>query len=123
MFLVYVTETRLEESLQQELLAAHGHEDSESIKLISAGYRVVENFKGPIDYQPRLLDMLGIGTGYVGLTPGAYYLVFLIENETGEDPQMRAVNACSVPTSHYRLQTEGFTKSLEEVRALARSAS
>ncbi len=74
-FLVYVTETRLEEDLLERMAAESDEFDfsEEHWKFVSAGYRVVEEFKGDAEYQPRLVDWLGIGTGYVGLVPGGYY--------------------------------------------------
>ena len=122
-FLIYVLETRLEEELQKKLIEQdHGkHADDESVKLVSAGYRIVEDFKGDINYKPRLLDMLGIGTGYVGLTPGVYYLVFLGDVQPYETPDIRAVDTCIVPFSHYRFNVPQFQKNLDEIRALSKS--
>ena len=119
-FLIYVLEARLEEELTQELLEQHPEDEGEEfIKLVSAGYRVVESYKGPEDYQPRLLELLGIGTGYVGLTPGIYYLVLLPTPEESEDPQLRRVDMCTVPISHYRLQVDELQDELDRVRSLA----
>jgi len=117
--LIYVVETRLEEALQRQLVEKHVS-DNESVKLVSAGYRVVEDFKGDKNYTPRLLDLLGIGTGYVGLTPGAYYLVFLADVAPGEIEGFRSVDMCAVPISHYRLNVPEFQGRLNEVRALSK---
>jgi hypothetical protein len=119
-FLIYVTETKLEEELLKSLSKKYPpmDESSEYVKLISANYRVIEEFKGEINYRPRLLDMLGIGTGYVGLTPGQYYLVLLPKISKDEDPELRNVNMCTVPIGHYRLKTEDFQKELDRVRKL-----
>ncbi|KQZ45035.1 hypothetical protein [Duganella sp. Root1480D1] len=121
-FLAYVVETRLEEALQRTLIAKHTGDRSgeEAMKLVSAGYRVVEDFKGDKSYTPRLLDLLGIGTGYVGLTPGVYYLVFLANVSSDEVKGFRSVDACAVPVSHYRLDVPEFQSRLDEVRALSR---
>ena len=123
-FLIYVLETRLEEELQKKLIEQeHGkHADDESVKLVSVGYRIVEDFKGDKNYKPRLLDMLGIGTGYVGLTPGVYYLVFLGDVQPYEKPDLRAVDTCVVPLSHYRFNVPQFQKSLDEIRELSKSS-
>lgn len=118
-FLIYVVETKLEEALQRQLVEKHVSDD-ESVKLVSAGYRVVEDFKGDKNYTPRLLDLLGIGTGYVGLTPGAYYLVFLPGVEPEEIKGFRSVDMCAVPISHYRLNVPEFQGRLDEVRALSK---
>ena len=122
-FLIYVLETRLEEQLQKKLIEEeHGnHADGESVKLVSAGYRIVEDYKGDKNYKPRLLDMLGIGTGYVGLTPGVYYLVFLGDVQRYEEPDMRVVDICTVPFSHYRFNVPQFQKNLDEIRELSKS--
>lgn len=121
-FLIYVVETRLEERLQRQLTEKHVDKgaDEESMKLVSAGYRVVEDFKGEKNYTPRLLDLLGIGTGYVGLTPGVYYLVFLADRSSDEMQGFRSVDTCSVPISHYRLDVPELQNRLDEVRALAK---
>jgi hypothetical protein len=117
-FLVYVLETRLEEELQGKMIEKDGGADPESVKLVSAGYRIVEDYKGEKSYRPRLLDILGIGTGYVGLTPGVYYLVFLGDLQTYETPDMRVVDICTVPVAHHRWDVPQFQKKLDEVRAL-----
>lgn len=116
-FLVYVTETRLEDELLDRFSAKHPEDKiDEDVKFVSAGYRIIENYKGAADYQPRLVDMLGIGTGYVGITPGVYYLVFLPPPGPDEDPQMRLINVCTLPLSHYRLNEEQFQQELQRVR-------
>lgn len=122
-FLVYVVETRLEEKLLSDMAEKDGDKgsaDKESVKLVSAGYRVVENFKGETTYRPRLLDLLGIGTGYVGLTPGMYYLVFLGDVQPYETNDMRSVDRCSVPLQHYRFNVPEFQKRLDEIRAISK---
>jgi hypothetical protein len=123
--LVYVLETRLEEELLRRMAAKHAEKDpdNEAVKLVSAGYRVVEDFKGERTYTPRLLDLLGIGTGYVGLTPGVYYLVFLGDVEENETTGMRTVDTCRVPLQHYRLNIPEFQKKLDEVRVLSKAQS
>jgi hypothetical protein len=122
-FLVYVLETRLEEELQRKMSARGGSADSESVKLVSAGYRIVEDYKGEKSYKPRLLDILGIGTGYVGLTPGIYYLVFLGDVQDYETSDMRRIDMCAVPVSHHRWDVPQFQKRLDEVRALINGKS
>lgn len=118
-FLIYVVETRLEEALQRQIIEKQ-ISDKESVKLVSAGYRVVEDFKGDKNYTPRLLDLLGIGTGYVGLTPGVYYLVFLAGVAPEEIKDFRSVDMCAIPISHYILNVPEFQGRLDEVRALSK---
>jgi len=117
--LIYVVETRLEEALQRQIIEKQ-ISDKESVKLVSAGYRVVEDFKGDKNYTPRLLDLLGIGTGYVGLTPGVYYLVFLAGVAPEEIKGFRSVDMCAIPISHYILNVPEFQGRLDEVRALSK---
>lgn len=121
-FLIYVVETRLEEALQRQLVEKRDPGD-ESVKLISASYRVVENFKGDKNYTPRLLDLLGIGTGYVGLTPGVYYLVLLPDDGPDQIKGFHSVDMCGVLISHYRLDAPDFQARLEEVRALSKRSN
>ena len=92
--------------------------ESEDVKLVSAGYRIIEEFKGPEKYQPRLIDLLGIGTGYVGLTPGQYYMVLLPKQDSDDFEGMRRVDLCSVILSHYRLKVEQFQSELNAVRVI-----
>ena len=119
-FLVYVLETRLEEELQRKMIETDGGADHDAVKLVSAGYRIVEDYKGEKTYKPRLLDYMGIGTGYVGLTPGVYYLVFLGDLQDYETPDMRSVDICTVPFAHNRWDVPQFQKDLDGVRALAK---
>lgn len=122
--LVYVLETRLEEKLLKKMAEKHSgmSSDDEAVKFVSAGYRVIEDFKGERTYTPRLLDLLGIGTGYVGLTPGVYYLVFLGDVEANDSTDMRFVDTCQVPLQHYRLNVSDFQKLLDEVRELSKKS-
>ena len=117
-FLIYVTETKLEESLNDKYGGLDLREsiEQEAVKFISVSYKVIEDFKGDQDFQPTLLDMLGIGTGYVGLTPGVYYLVMLPVQEKSEVGDYRYVSLCDVPYSHYRLNVERFQDELEILR-------
>jgi len=119
-FLIYVTETKLEEVLLSEMIKKYEHMDasSEDIKLVSAGYRIVEEFKGTKSYQPRLIDMLGIGTGYVGLAPGQYYLILLPKRSTDDFKGMRRVDSCTAPLGHYRLDVQQFQDELNKIRTL-----
>lgn len=120
-FLAYVVETKLEEELQRKMIEKDRGADPELVKLVSAGYRIIEDYKGEKSYKPRLLDLLGIGTGYVGLTPGVYYLVFLGNIQDYETPDIRSIDTCSVTWSHYRLDVPQFQQRLDEVRALAKA--
>jgi len=122
-FLAYILDTRLEVDLLEQTLKKSPRlkNSDESIKLVSAGYQIVEEFKGKNINHPRLLDVLGIGTGYVGLTPGMYYVVFLPKPSPELPKGIQVVNICNVPLSHYRLHEAGFQNSLNQVRALKRT--
>ncbi len=119
-FLIYVTGTKLDEELYKTLIKGYPAENdtSESIKAIFADYKVIEEFKGDPNYQPVLVDFLGIGMGSVGLTPGKYYLVMLEPPSKDEPSNIRAVNICNTPFGHYRLKAEPFQRQLDGVRAL-----
>ena len=122
-FLIYVLETRLEEGLVTEYLPEGPEgQGGEDIKLVAADFRLIEHFKGPEDLPDRLLDVLGIGTGYVGLTPGVYYLVLLPPKDEEENPNLRWVSHCTVLASHHKLFAEPFQAQLEIVRSLAKAA-
>lgn len=125
-FLAYVVETKLEEDLLREIEIKDpsSRPADEHVKLISAGYRIVEHFKGKKTDQPRLIEMMGIGTGYPGLTPGIYFLVVLPARKNDEDrfgPQFRYVDRCMVPVSHHRLANKEFQQHLTELRSLVQS--
>lgn len=119
-FLVYVTETKLEEDLLKKMnhgFAVDG-DNSESIKLLSASYRVIEEFKGLITDQPKLLDLMGPDTGYAGVYPGVYYLLMIPPVQEGEDKNIRIINKCMLYANHYRLNLEPFQERLDEIREL-----
>ena len=115
--LVYVTGTKLEEEMAKSLIETEPAElGTEHAKIISASYRLVETFKGPENSQPKLIDILGIGTGYVGLQAGLYYLLALDEPEEGAPSNKRWVNICSVLAAHHRLGDPKFQQELAEFR-------
>lgn len=125
-FLIYVTGTRLDETLFKELKEAYAAEkgepveddDEEHVKAIFADYEVLEDYKGDPSFKPKLVDFLGIGMGYVGLSPGKYYVVILPPVKDAAMTNIRAVNICDVPYEHYRLKVDGFQKQLDSIRAL-----
>ncbi|GAA5213491.1 hypothetical protein ACFSJ3_03480 [Corallincola platygyrae] len=121
-FLIYVTDTQIEEKLTEKLAQTYPamEVEKEHMKFISAGYKVIEEFKGDENYTPRLIDILGIGTGYVGLVPGSYYLVMLPQQATNsnETEGMRHVDICSVPLGHYQLRNEKLQSELDKFRTI-----
>lgn len=116
--MVYVTETKLDEGLLNE--GANGSlvadDTSESVKAIVAEYRIVEEFKGEPNYKPQLVDLLGIGTGFVGLFPGKYYFVMLSPKDESKFSDFALVNICNTPINHYRLNVAAFQKQLDVMR-------
>lgn len=119
-FLVYITETKLNEELYKQLSKGYpaGEDDFEAVKAIFATYDIIEEFKGDPTYKPALVDFLGISTGYVGLTPGVYFLVFLESAEEGQPRNVKWVNFCNVPAMHHRFNVERFQNKLDEFRAI-----
>ncbi len=119
-FLAYVTQTRLDEKLWADLNKGYPAEDddTESVKAIFADYKIIEEFKGDAEYKPFLIDLLGIGTGYLGVTPGKYYFIMLGPLREGKPSDIRAVNICNTPLQHYRLNAEPFQKELNVYRAV-----
>ena len=113
-FVILVTDTRLEDG---DLLGIP-EEDAEAVRLVSAGFEVIERFKGSVEPTTRLLDLLGIGTGYVGLTPGLRFLVLAEDDE--EVPQgYLYVNLCTALLGYMREEEQGVRETLSEVRSLA----
>lgn len=120
-FLIYVTETKLDETLFREMVKGYPAENdkSESVKAIFADYEVVEDFKGDKNYKPILVDLLGIGTGYVGLTPGKYYAILLPPPSKDQPNNLASVNICNTAFEHYRLKVDRFQKELDQIRTIA----
>lgn len=113
-FLVLVTDTRLEDGA----LVGIDPDVDENVGLISAGFEVIERFKGSVESEGRLLDILGIGTGHVGLTPGLHYLIFSEDQE--EVPQgYRYVNICTALFGYLRDEEQGVSETLSEIRNFA----
>lgn len=129
-FLIYVTELRLEEDIdavydalafpegKRPSLQDNDAASNEYAKFISAGYRVVEEFKGDNTYKPRLLGFLGLSTGWPGFVPGGYFLVIL-NGKLGEmNPKMVWVDFCMVPAKHGSLNDPEFQGELDRFRKL-----
>lgn len=118
-FLAYVLETRLEPALAKQIINPHAMKNNtEAPKLISADYQIIEEFKGKLSSFPRLVELLGLGTGYVGLIPGVYYVVFLPKPVPGIPEGYQGVNICNVPLAHEHLHNAGFQSELSKIRAL-----
>ena len=117
-FLIYVTEV----SLDKKTTKRNDKEYPESagyVKILKVDYDVVENFKGDIEFIPKFMDLLGIGTGYVGFTPGNYYMVTLSAQGGWDKRNYRHVSMCDVHFQHYRNDIDEYKAIVEEARALA----
>jgi len=118
-FLIYVTEV----SLDKKTTERNDKEYPESagyVKILKVDYDVIESFKGDLKFKPKIMDLLGIGTGYVGFTPGNYYMVTLSEQEDWGKRNYRHVSMCDVHFQHYRNDIDEYKEIIEKARVLAR---
>lgn len=113
--LLQITDTRREDELARQLQPNASLD--EFLNLKSSGYRVLENFKGNPAEQPRLLDVLGIGTGFVNFTPGYYNLVFMGPKPETLSVDYRLVSLCDV-VHHRHLDDSHLQKAISTVRKL-----
>jgi hypothetical protein len=80
-------------------------------------YETIETFKGPNSDTGAVVDMpLGIGTGYVGLIPGVYYVFFFFNDETFFDGTPMTNMCWAKPTVFP--ERDDVQEYLEEIRAL-----
>lgn len=101
-FLVQILETRF------ELTEQFGRqvEQDGPIHFVSAGYKVIEEFKGNPESRPRFLQVLHFTGIYADLTPGAFYLIALqpfTEDELEDAPwheKFAMVTMCEVVTAY-----------------------
>ena len=104
--LIYIVSTRLKTT------SLYGDE----IKYSEAIYELVESFKGLTAKNGKVIELLGYGTGMVGLIPGIYYVVF-IQNDSSE-LEHPWVNVCNTLYSSLNLKGLEFIKQLGEIRSL-----
>ena len=90
--------------------------DGEEIKYSLATYQLVESFKGSTKQKGKVIEILGYGTGMIGLIPGIYYFVFL-DNETGmfDHPP---VHMCNTLGSTLNLEGSEPVQKIEQLRKL-----
>jgi len=113
--LLQITDTRREDKLARELQPNTAPDDF--LNLQSSGYKVLENFKGNPAEEPRLLDIMGIGTGFVNFTPGYYNLVFMGPKPATLNVDYRSVSLCDV-VHHRHLDDPHLQKAISTVRKL-----
>ncbi|MGB0632255.1 MAG: hypothetical protein ACPGRZ_16310 [Alphaproteobacteria bacterium] len=122
-FLILVLETRLDEEFQK-LIESERPQSKDAMKPITVRYRVIEDFKGDTNFKPEFLDLLGIGTGYVGFSPGVYYLVSVPKLDPSKEQDKRTdilkgrriINFCNVIAKNYRLNVAKFRKEINFIR-------
>jgi len=113
-FLIYVTQTRIDEKLGAQLSEIYSSLKDENQKAIYVDYHIVEEFKGNSAYKPVLADLLYAG-GHLGVVSGHYYLVKL-GSPRKEMKDVRVINTCNVPLQSYRLNENSFQNELEAYR-------
>lgn len=90
------------------------HDDEIGISI--ATYQLVESFKGSEEAQGKVIELIGYGTGMVGLIPGIYYFVILGGNNGSFDFPL--VHMCNTLGSTMNIEGTESLKKLEELRAL-----
>lgn len=115
--MIYVTEVALDKKETQKMEREHP-ESAGYVKILKVKYDTIENFKGNEEYNPDLKDLLGIGTGYVGFTPGTYYFITLPEGEDNEPKSYRYVSFCDVHFHHYRNDIEEYKQIIDKAKKL-----
>lgn len=114
-FLIYVTQTRIDEKLAVQLSKIYSSFKDEIQKAIYVDYFILEEFKGNSAYKPVLVDLLYSG-GHLGVVSGHYYLVKL-DTPRKETRDVRVINTCNVPLQSYRLIESSFQNELDAYRA------
>lgn len=103
--LVKVTRTELVEIV----------EEGEAVELPRSEYRLVEAVKGTASETGHVFDMpVGYGTGFVGLLPGAYYLLVLDQGHSYEGVPF--VDPCVLPIATFNLEGTEPQEALRRIR-------
>jgi len=108
--LIEVTSVSLNRDWTAEL-DAENPDSAGSVRALEVEFDVTETLKGTATSAPAI-ELLGIGTGYVGFTPGVYYLVAL----DGPSRGRYYISFCDVIASHYRLDVAEFQRVLGDLR-------
>ncbi|WP_154223411.1 hypothetical protein [Marinicella rhabdoformis] len=90
--------------------------DGQEVGYSQATYRLIESFKGSEEKEGKVVEVLGYGTGLVGLIPGIYYLAFL--GESNEYAKYPWLTICDVELSTFNIEGTEVEKKLEKIRAL-----
>ncbi|GAB2524101.1 hypothetical protein [Microbulbifer agarilyticus] len=90
--------------------------DGQELKYSQATYRVIESFKGSQEKEGKVVEVLGYGTGLVGLIPGIYYLAYVGENN--EYARYPWLTICDVEMSTFNIEGEEFDKKFKKLRSL-----
>lgn len=85
--------------------------DRKHAKYLLVKFDVVEVLKGKKEKSGEVLDVAGIGTGFVNFIPGGYYIITHEEENLVEGKQY--VNMCDVLGAAFYLEDEMFSKTLE----------
>ena len=88
--------------------------DGKHAKYLLVKFDVVEKLKGKIQKSGEVLDVAGIGTGFVNFIPGGYYIISHEEEKLIEGKQY--VNMCDVLGVAFYLEDEMFVKTLEKLK-------
>jgi hypothetical protein len=90
--------------------------DEEEVKYSLATYKLVESFKGSTKKTGKVVEILGYGTGMVGLIPGIYFFVFL-DNDTGMF-NYSPVHMCNTLGGTLNIEGTEPVQLIEQLRAL-----
>lgn len=87
--------------------------DGKHAKYLLVKFDVVETLKGK-QGSGEVLDVAGIGTGFVNFVPGGYYIITNEEEKLVEGKQY--VNMCNILGAAFYPEDEVFTKTLEKLK-------
>lgn len=90
--------------------------DGEEAKYSLATYELVESFKGSTKKKGKVVEILGYGTGMIGLIPGIYYFVFL-DSDTGMF-DYPPVHMCNTLSSTLNLKGSEPVQQIDQLRKL-----
>ena len=116
-FMIYVTQVILDKKETQKIELDYP-DSAGSVKVLKVDYDVIENFKGNKKYNPKFKELIGIGTGYVGFSPGSYYFVTLPDQQEDEQKNYRYVSFCDVHFQNYRNDVEEYKEILDKASKL-----
>lgn len=95
-------------------------EGGEFAKLLLTKYEVHETLKGIPQKEGVVTDLAGIGTGFVGFIPGAYYIIAIGEQPLGTD--VNHITFCGILGSAFHLDDEELKEKTIKLRALSENS-